>query len=60
MVGYLARARGSVESNFRKAVIYGTVVASFCCEGFGVSHTARLSRPAIEKRVKELERLTRF
>ena len=60
MVGYLARARGSLESNFRKAIVYGTVVASFCCEGFGLSKTARLSRPAIEKRVKELERLTRF
>ena len=60
MVGYLAKARGSLESNLRKAVVYGTVVASFCCEGFGLARTAKLTRPAIEKRVRELERLTRF
>jgi sugar/nucleoside kinase (ribokinase family) len=60
MVGYLARTGGSVEANLRRAVVYGTVVASFCCEGFGLARTARLTRPAIEKRVKELERLSRF
>lgn len=60
MVGYLARSSGSIEANLRRAVVYGTVVASFCCEGFGLARTARLTRPAIEKRVKELERLSRF
>lgn len=60
MVGYLARSSGSIEPNLRKAVIYGTVVASFCCEGFGLSKTARLKRELIEKRVAELKKLTRF
>jgi sugar/nucleoside kinase (ribokinase family) len=60
MIGYLARARGSLEGNLRRAVVHGTVVASFCCQGFGLSRTARLSRAAIEKRVRELERLSRF
>src|SRR5215469_1529061 len=60
MMGYLASARGSVEGNIRRAMIYGAVVASFCCEGFGLQCTARLTRSAIEKRVKELEKLTRF
>src|SRR5688572_31053689 len=57
--GYLAKARGSLESNLRRAVVYGTVVASFSCEGFGLARTTKLTRPAIEKRFRELERLTR-
>ena len=60
MMGYLAAAKGPVEQHIRRAMIYGTVVASFCCEGFGLKCTTRLTRPRIEKRVRELEKLTRF
>jgi len=60
MMGYLATARGSLESNLRRAMVYGSVTASFCCEGFGLSQTTRTRRADIEKRVKELEKLTRF
>ena len=60
MMGYLATARGSLESNLRRAMVYGSVTASFCCEGFGLSRTTRTRRADIEKRVKELEKLTRF
>jgi sugar/nucleoside kinase (ribokinase family) len=60
MMGYLAAAKGGIEQNIRRAMIYGSVVASFCCEGFGLNQTTRTSRAQIEARVKELERLTRF
>jgi cytidine kinase len=60
MMGYLATARGTIDNNFRRAMIYGSVVASFCCEGFGLNRTTRIKRSDIEKRVKELEKLTRF
>src|SRR5947209_8517014 len=60
MMGYLARARGAVEQNIRRAMIYGSVVASFCCEGFGLKRTTGISRELIEQRVRELERLTKF
>jgi sugar/nucleoside kinase (ribokinase family) len=60
MMGYLATARGSIDDNIRRAMTYGSVVASFCCEGFGLNRTARLKRTQIEQRVKELEKLTRF
>jgi hypothetical protein len=59
-MGYLASARGSVDDNMRRAMIYGSVVASFCCEGFGLMRTTKVKRGEIEKRVKELERLTKF
>jgi hypothetical protein len=60
MMGYLSTARGSVDANLRRAMIYGSVVASFCCEGFGLNATTRVTRPSIQKRVAELEKLVRF
>jgi sugar/nucleoside kinase (ribokinase family) len=60
MMGYLAAAKGPVEQHIRRAMIYGTAVASFCCEGFGLKRTSQLTRPRIEMRVRELEKLTRF
>src|SRR5437660_2069855 len=59
MMGYLGAAKGSVEDNIRRAMIYGSVVASFCCEGFGLMRTTRITRAKIDQRVKQLERLTR-
>ena len=60
MMGWLAAARGPVEANLRRAMVYGSVVASFCCEGFGLTAATRASRAAIEKRVRALRLLTRF
>lgn len=60
MIGYLASCGGEVERHFRKAVIYGSVVASFCCEGFGLKATSQTTRKAIHQRVAELEQLIRF
>ena len=60
MMGYLATARGSIDDNIRRAMTYGSVVASFCCEGFGLNRTTKLKRAHIEQRVKELEKLTKF
>jgi cytidine kinase len=60
MMGYLATAKGSIDANIRRAMIYGGVTASFCCEGFGLTRTTKTKRADIEKRVKELEKLTKF
>jgi hypothetical protein len=60
MMGYLASAKGNIDQNIRRAMIYGSVIASFCCEGFGLTRTTRTTRRQIEQRVKELERLTTF
>lgn len=60
MMGYLATAKGSIDANIRRAMVYGSVTASFCCEGFGLNCTTKATRRDIEKRVKELEKLTKF
>jgi sugar/nucleoside kinase (ribokinase family) len=60
IMGCLATSRAPIERTIRKAMVYGSVVASFCCEGFGVSKTTRLTRAQIEKRFKELSELSRW
>lgn len=60
LLGYLASKNGPVDRHFRRAVIYGSVIASFCCEGFGLKRITRVTRPMIETRVKQLETLVRF
>jgi cytidine kinase len=60
MMGYLASAKGSIDDNIRRAMVCGSVVASFCCEGFGLQRTTKITRAQIAARVKELEKMTRF
>jgi cytidine kinase len=60
MMGYLASAKGSIDDNIRRAMIHGSVVASFCCEGFGLNRTTKVKRSDIARRVRELEKLTKF
>lgn len=60
MMGYLATARGSIDANLRRAMIHGSVVASFCCEGFGLNRTTKVTPARITQRVKDLEQLTKF
>ncbi len=59
LMGHLASAPGRVDAHLRQAMVYGSVVASFCCEGFGLNRTTKIQRADIERRVKELEKLTR-
>jgi len=60
LMGYLATAKGPIDRTIRRAMIHGSVVASFCCEGFGLTRTTRVKRADIQRRVKELSELTRF
>src|ERR1041385_1755579 len=56
MMGYLATAKGAIGDNLRRAMIYGSVTASFCCEGFGLNRTTQVKRSQIDARVKDLEK----
>ncbi len=61
LMGYLASQKvGSVDKHLRRAMIHGAVIASFCCEGFGLSVTTKTSRPQITARVRELEKIAGF
>jgi sugar/nucleoside kinase (ribokinase family) len=65
-IGYLA-GRGIELSNgdidvaeLRRAVIYGSVMGSFCCEKFGVDRFRTLTREEIEARYREFQNCTAF
>ena len=60
MLGYLASTSGNLDQNLRRAIIHGSAVASFCCEGFGLNRTTRVTRDKIKQRVKELEHMVRL
>jgi sugar/nucleoside kinase (ribokinase family) len=62
-VGYLAAnaAKGPPdEGALRRAMAYGTALASFNVEEFGTERVARLTGPEIAERVSELARITHF
>jgi sugar/nucleoside kinase (ribokinase family) len=60
MFGYLAKAGNLSDANVRKAVAYGSVLASFTVEEFGVKGLLRLSAADIATRVKHFKTIARF
>jgi sugar/nucleoside kinase (ribokinase family) len=59
--GYLDGVDGDLdEANLRRAMGYGTVLASFNVEEFGTERVARLDRGEIDERFEALRRMTQF
>ncbi len=63
-IGYLASRGVTVDSapatDLARAVVYGSVMGSFCCEEFGVGRFRTLSRDEIEDRFQEFRAFTTF
>lgn len=60
-LGYLATVKDmNKEKHLRKALIYGSIMASFDVEDFDIRALARLKRKLIEKRVSSFRRICRF
>ncbi|RJP70796.1 MAG: sugar kinase [Candidatus Abyssobacteria bacterium SURF_17] len=59
-MGYLARHGKLDELSIRRAIIYGSVLASFTVERFGVQRLLGLSEPEVLARYKEFLEITRF
>lgn len=65
-LGYLAEqgadpAAGRLDARLlRNAVVYGSVMGSFCCERFGVERFRTLTRAEIDARFQEFKALTEF
>lgn len=60
LLGYLAGCSDLNEAELRKAVIYGTVVASFNVEDFSFDRLRQIDRDRIETRLEELRKMTVF
>jgi sugar/nucleoside kinase (ribokinase family) len=59
--GYLDGSGGDLdEANLRRAMGYGTVLASFNVEEFGTERVSRLEREEIDERFEALRRMTQF
>jgi len=56
-MGYLAGADVGDPAAFRRAVAYGTVLASFACEGFSLEGLVPVTREDVEARLAEYARL---
>jgi sugar/nucleoside kinase (ribokinase family) len=59
-MGYLASAGEVNDCNLRRALIYGSVMASFAVEEFGLARLLRLTRREIEARFSEFKNMTHF
>ena len=59
-MGYLAATNASDEAAFRRAIIYGSVMASFNVEEFGCERMRRLTYDEINARFRELRSFSNF
>jgi sugar/nucleoside kinase (ribokinase family) len=59
-VGWLGRTDDHSEENLKRAVIYGSVLASFCVEKFGVEGMKELTYLRIRDRFRAFRELSRF
>ena len=59
-VGWLSRTDDMSEENLKRAVIYGSTLASFCVEKFGVEGLRDLTYLQIQDRFREFRELSRF
>lgn len=59
-MGYLASIRDFNDSNLRKALVLGSVMASFTVEDFSLGGIRSLGYAEIEKRFREFKKLSQF
>ena len=59
-MGYLAATNSTEDAAFRRAIIYGSVMASFHVEEFGCARTRRLTYDEVNKRFRDLRAISHF
>jgi sugar/nucleoside kinase (ribokinase family) len=59
-LGHLAKHPSLEHANLCKAVIFGSVLASFCVEAFSLDRFRTLTRLEIQHRYREFKHLTFF
>ena len=60
LIGYLARCGQHDDAGMRRAIICGSVMASFTVEDFSLNRLLRLSQEEIGERYQEIRRITHF
>jgi sugar/nucleoside kinase (ribokinase family) len=59
-IGYLASTNDISFENMKRAIIYGSALASFCVEKFGVERLDKLTDHEVELRLQEFVELVQF
>jgi len=60
MIGHLAESGDRSEAGLRRAIVYGSVLASYMVEDFGGRRLRTLSRDDVERRYRQFVSLTEF
>lgn len=59
-IGYIAKTNSLSFENMKRAVVYGSCLASFCVEEFSISRLKKLKAADVNKRVKKFDNLVKF
>jgi ribokinase len=59
-IGYLAKTNDITEKNIRRAIVYGSVIASFCAESFSLRYRHKIKINDIEERYGVFKKIRRF
>ncbi|MBC7864006.1 MAG: bifunctional hydroxymethylpyrimidine kinase/phosphomethylpyrimidine kinase [Bacteroidia bacterium] len=59
-IGYLAQTKDISFENMKRAIIYGSAMASFCVEKFGTQKIENLTQEEVDERIQEFVDLVQF
>ena len=59
-IGHLQKTGDITFENLKSAVIYGSVMASFCVEKFGTERLSELTNNEVSSRLEEFVKLSSF
>jgi sugar/nucleoside kinase (ribokinase family) len=59
-VGFLAKVENFSQENLRKALVYGTIIASFNVEDFSFNKLVKLSPSILEERYRQFREITTY
>ena len=57
-MGEIARSGDTSEAGLRRAIVYGSVMASYCVEDFSLNRLRALTHDDIERRYRQFVSLT--
>ncbi|MDR1291200.1 MAG: PfkB family carbohydrate kinase [Planctomycetaceae bacterium] len=61
MFAYIVAQNGKLdETTIKNALVYGTLIASFCVEGFGLERLQKINSAEIESRLTKFKQITSF
>lgn len=59
-IGYLANTKDISFDNMKRAIIFGSAMASFCVEKFGTERIVNLAKEELDHRIQEFVNLVQF